>query len=567
MLGSGWTKLLSDPAPAKTLAWAAAGMAFLVNILALTQPVFMLHVYDYVLPSQSGSTLFFLTLIALFLVAVSAVIDGLKSRFLQELAWQMDLQLRERSFIGAYRRGLVTRRFGQNQFAADLETLKAFTSGPGLSAIMDLPWTPVFMIALFLLSPFLCLLCVIFAVIVLILAYIGDRQTRSLAHEANVRQRNAGRFAEDIFQSVDAVEAMGFSRAVLGRWGKDAQDGAAFVRAAGAKGGLTGNAVKGMRVALQVLLLAVSAGLALTGDLSPGAMIASSILGARALGPIDQAVAAWRGIIAARESWGQLTQLVGEADRAAAQPRTALPPPTQSLKVDRIDVVDPVERKPIILGVSLEVPAGAVLALVGASGSGKTTLARVIAGALEPTNGAVLLDGGDARHRARDVLGASTGYVPQVPRLLAGTVAENIRRFGPVDDDGVLEAARRAGAHDIIMALSDGYDTDVGDGGRKLSGGQSAAVSLARALYGDPPLLVLDEPFAYVDAVGEMNTLRAVQEARGRGKIVVMVVHRPSHLGCADFIAVMAQGRLARFGSAKELRDVIAPRAQGSAAA
>mgnify|MGYP002779572985 CR=1 FL=1 len=567
MIGAKWTTLLGDATMAKRLAWAALGMSLLTNVLALVQPVFMLHVYDYVLPSQSGSTLFFLTLIALFLVSVSAVLDGLKSRFLQELAWQVDLQLRERAFMGAYRRGLLTRRFGQGQFAADLETLKAFIAGPGLSSLMDLPWTVVFIVALFLLSPWLSLLCVVFAAMVLVLAYIGDRQTRRFTHEAAARSRTGGRFAEDIFSSVDAVEAMGFSGNVLSKWSKDAQEGAAFLRAAGAKGGLTGGAVRGLRIALQVLLLAVAAGLTLTGDLTPGAMIAASIIGARALQPVDQAVAAWRSINGARESFTQISALVGEADQAAARPHTQLPAPQGALKLDRIDVVDPVEKTPIVIGVSLEVPAGSVLALVGPSGSGKTTLARVIAGALEPLNGAVLIDGADAKQRARDDLGARTGYVPQIPRLLAGTVAENIRRFGPVDDEGVIEAAQRAGAHEVIVGFKDGYDTEVGDGGRKLSGGQAAAVSLARALYGDPALIVLDEPFAYVDATGEAATLRAVQQARARGRTVVMVVHRPSHLGAADYIAVLSKGRLMRFGPAKDVRDMIAPQAQGSAAA
>ncbi len=567
MIGGNWTAILRDPRPARRLFGAALGMAFLVNVLALVQPIFMLHVYDYVLPSQSASTLVFLTLIALFLVAISSVLDALKSRFLQELAWQIDLQMRERSFLGAYRRGLVSRRFGQNQFAADLETIKGFVAGPPLSALIDLPWTPVFLLALVLLSPWLALLAVVFAIIVLVLAVIGERTTRDLSKEATIRQRRGSRFAEDIFQSVDAVEAMGFARHVLGRWSKDAQESAAFVRAAGARGGLTSGAVKGFRIALQVMLLAVAAGLVLTGDLSPGAMIAASIIGARALAPVDQAVAAWRGIIGARESWGQITQLVGEADKVEEQPRTELPGAVGALKLERVDIADMAERIVIVQGVSFEAPAGSVIALVGPSGSGKTTLARVIAGAMEPTNGVVLIDGADAKQRARDVLGAQTGYVPQTPRLLSGTVAENIRRYGPVDDEGVVEAAHRAGAHDLIVGLKDGYDTDVGDGGRKLSGGQQAAVSLSRALYGDPALVVLDEPFAYVDSNGEANTLKAVRDARARGKTVVMVVHRPSHLGSADYIAVMSKGRLMRFGPAKEMRELIAPAQPGSQAA
>jgi PrtD family type I secretion system ABC transporter len=566
LLGLKWTAVLKDPGPARRLAAVAIGLSLIVNILALTQPVFMLHVYDYVLPSQSGSTLFFLTLIALFLVGISAMLDGLKQRFMGELAWQVDLQLRERSFLGAYRRGLVNRRFGQGQFASDLETVKAFISGPGLSALMDLPWTPIFMFALFLLSPWLMLLCLAFAAIVLVLAIWGERRTRGLSQEANLRQRRGGRFAEDLFMSVDAIEAMGFSKNVLGRWSADARDAAAFARAAGAEAGGFTSTIKGLRIALQVLLLAAAAGLAVLGQISPGAMIAASIIGARALAPVDQAVTAWRGIVGARESWGNLTELAREADKIEDEVRTELPQPVGQLKLERVDVADMAEKIVILQGVSFELPAGSILAMVGPSGSGKSTLARVIAGALAPTNGLVLIDGADQRHRPREALGAATGYVPQTARLLSGTVAENIRRFGPIDDEGVIEAAQRAGAHDVILSLPQGYDTDIGDGGRRLSGGQQAAVSLARALYGDPALLVLDEPFAHVDSSGEAATITAVQNARARGRTVVLVVHRPSHLANADYIAVLSKGRLVRFGPARELRDLIVPSA-GSAAA
>lgn len=567
MVGLNWTAVLKDPGPARRLALTALGLSLVVNILALTQPVFMLHVYDYVLPSQSGSTLFFLTLIALFLVGISASLDGLKQRFMGELAWQVDLQLRERSFLGAYHRGLESRRFGQGQFANDLETVKAFISGPGLSAIMDLPWTPIFMIALFLLSPWLCLLCIGFALIVLTLAVLGERATRGLSQETNLRSRRGSRFAEDLFMSVDAIEAMGFSRNVLGRWSADARDAAAFARAAGSAAGGYQSTIKGLRIALQVLLLAVAAGLAVLGHISPGAMIAASIIGARALAPVDQAVTAWRGIVGARESWTNLTTLAKEADKHDDQVRTELPKPRGALKLERVDVADMAEKVVILQGISFDLPAGSILALVGPSGSGKSTLARVLAGAMAPTNGIVLIDGADQKHRPRDVMGAETGYVPQTARLLAGTVAENIRRFGPQDDVGVIEAAQRAGAHDVILSLAQGYDTDVGDGGRRLSGGQAAAVSLARALYGDPALLILDEPFAHVDAAGEAATFNAVQQARARGKTVVLVVHRPSHLANADYIAVLSKGRLVRFGPARELRDQIVPPSAGSAAA
>jgi PrtD family type I secretion system ABC transporter len=557
--------VLKDAGPARRLGLAAISLALLVNILALVQPVFMLHVYDYVLPSQSGSTLFFLTLIALFLVAISAMLDGLKTRFLGELAWQVDLQMRERAFLGAYRRGLVSRRFGQGQFANDLETVKGFIAGPGLSALLDLPWTPIFMLALALLSPWLAILAIVFAVIVLTLAIIGERRTRDYSQEANIRQRRGGRFAEDLFQSVDAIEAMGFSKHVLGRWSRDAQDGAAFARAAGARAAAVSSTIKGLRIALQVLLLAAAAGLAVAGQISPGAMIAASILGARALAPVDQAVTAWRAIVGARESWTQLSTLAVEADKVEEQPRTELPPAVGAVRVERVDVVDQAEKAVILQGISFDLPAGSILAMVGPSGSGKSTLARVIAGALEPTNGLLLIDGADARHRARETLGASTGYVPQTSRLLSGTVAENIRRFGPTDDTGVIEAAQRAGAHDVILSLPQGYDTDVGDGGRRLSGGQQAAVSLSRALYADPALLVLDEPFAHVDAAGEAATIAAVQNARTRGRTVVLVVHRPSHLANADYIAVLSKGRLVRFGPARELRDLITPAASAAA--
>lgn len=563
---SWWERMFLDPAPARTLVRWIVGLSVIVNLMALVQPVFMLHVYDYVLPSQSLSTLGFLVLIACFLIAVSSALEYLRSRYLSELAMELDLQVRERAFMGSYRRGIAEGTLGQGSFAADIDTLKSFLIGPGFVALIDLPWAPIFLVALFLLSPWLCLVTVAFGAAVLTIAILAERRTNTLVGQAAAQQRAAAKMAEDVFHGAESIEAMGFSRAVLNRWVQQVHSTAAFTQVANARGGSAQTLIKALRVMLQVALLATSAILVLRGQLTGGVMIAATIIGARALAPIDQIVGAWKSLALARASWTQLLDTVEAENQVQFTRRTKLPRPKGDLVLRNVAVMSAETRAPIVQGVSMAIPAGTHLAIVGPSGSGKSTVARVLAGAVRASYGDYLIDGADFYSRPREALGAYTGYVPQSPRLLTGTIAEVIRRFGPPDDAGVIKAAQLAGAHNLIMRLPDGYDTHIGQAGWTLSGGQATMVQLAAAAYGDPVLVVLDEPFAHLDAEAIAAVHAAVVRLRQRGATVVVVAHRPADIGSAAMVAVMLNGKLARFGAAEDVMSQIVSR-PGEAAA
>lgn len=557
------TKILTDAKPARRLMAAAVIVSFMTNILALVQPVFMLHVYDFVLPSQSTITLFWLIVIAMFLILVLSCLDFLRGRLMAQTALEIDRQVREKAFLGAYNRSIAQRQFGRSSFSGDLDTVRGFLTGPGATALMDLPWTPIFIIVLFMLSPLLGMISILFSVLVGVVVLATQRSAARLNKQIIAQNVRATRMAEDIFQAADAVESMGFSRNALGRWAAASRAAAETNNVAAARGGITTSSVKGLRISLQILSLAVAAWLVIDQKVTAGAMFASSIIGARALGPIDQVVSAWRSMQQAKSAWANLAELVREHDAQQFE-RTELPAPTGALRVESLTVTNGARTAALISGVSFETDKASFIGVVGPSGSGKTTLARAIAGAVPIGGGAVRIDGADTRQWAREKLGRHIGYLPQTVHLMHGSVAEQIRRFGPQDDDGVIEAAKRAGAHDMITKLSRGYDSEVGDGGSMLSGGQRARLGLARALYGDPQILILDEPFAHLDAEGEAAMWAALRDARQRGKAVMLVSHRPSELAGFDFVAVMLAGKLARFGPVKEILPALTTPAAAS---
>jgi ATP-binding cassette subfamily C exporter for protease/lipase len=553
------TRVLTNPGKVRALFGVAVLISFVTNILALVQPVYMLHVYDYVLASQSIPTLSYLTAIALFLMLLLGVLDFLRGRILAQMALEIDAQVREKAFLGAYARALAQRRFGRSSFSTDLDNVRGFLTGPGIIALMDLPWTPIFIIVLMALSPLLGIIAIFFALLVAGAVIFNQGIGRRLARQGLMQNMQATRVAEDMFQAADAVESMGFAKHVLSRWAKTSRSAAETNNTAAARNGMTSSAVKALRISLQILSLGIAAMLVIKGEVTAGAMFAASIIGARALQPVDQVVSAWRNISTTRLAWANLAELVREHDQANS-PKTELPAPKGSLKVENVAVGVP-PNSILIQGVSLDAPAGSFLGVVGPSGSGKTTLARAIAGAVPLAAGVIRMDGADVKQWERDKLGKYIGYLPQSVHLMQGTVAETIRRFGPTDDEGVILAAKRAGAHDMITRLAKGYDTDVGDAGGQLSGGQRARVGLARAFYGDPRLVVMDEPFAHLDAEGEAATINAMREARQRGVTVVLVGHRPSEIAGFDLVAVMQGGRLVRFGPLKDVLPQITPAA------
>jgi PrtD family type I secretion system ABC transporter len=529
----------------------AVFLSIVSNLLALVQPVFMLHVYDYALPSQSLPTLGYLTLIAIFLICVSGTLDFVRSRIFADAAWEIDEKLRPLCFKASYELGKKNRTAGRSVFANDLETVKQFISSSGPSAYMDLPWSFVFLIALFMLSPWLGALTLFFAVLVLIFAVLNEMSLRAYMLEGSNRGRNAQRLAEDVFQATDAIEAMKFSTKAVGRWSAEAEAQAGYSRAAAARSGIWTSLVKTSRIALQVLILAASAWLVLLGDLTPGVMIAASIIGARALAPIDQAVGAWRSTAAAKLSWERLGNLT--QGLSVDEPERTNPPPLRgNIDAEAVTVVTST-GSPIIAGVNLSIPQGSFVGLVGVSGSGKSTLARALAGAITPDGGLVRLDNIDMRNWPHQRLASAIGYMPQSVQLLSGTIAENIRRLGPVDDDGVVTAATKAGAHLLVAGLANGYETPVGDGGHSLSGGQQAMIGMARALYGEPGVVILDEPAAHLDSDGRRALGDMLRGLKAAGKTVILVSHDLQSLRSFDMLIVMRGGRVEKSGTPNDL--------------
>jgi PrtD family type I secretion system ABC transporter len=546
----GGPRIIGSPTMKRQI-WLAMGISFVTNILVLVQPVFMLHVYDFVLPSQSVPTLIYLSLIAIFLLIVLGALDQSRQRVFTDLAWELDGTLRPTCFRAAYLLGRRNPRAGRSAFTSDLDAVKQFVGSTAPGALMDLPWTVILIGALCFLSPWLGLLTAMMGAMVSLAAWMNELGMRTHLSEAARRNARATRLAEDMFQATDAVEAMKFSKHAIARWTVEASAQAAYARAAGASGAVWMSVVKTLRLMVQVVTLAAAAYLVLLGKLTPGAMIAASIIGARALAPLDQVVGSWRLLILGRDAWARLGQLTADVD--PVNETSTVPPAMEGLLEAESVTLMGEGDKPIIHNVRLRLPKGGFLGLVGASGSGKTTFARVLSGAIPPDNGVVKIDGLELSNWPDAQLGPSVGYLPQNVQLLGGTVAENIRRFGARDDEAVTIAAQRAGAHAMISSLPEGYETDVGDGGGRLSGGQRALIGLSRALYGDPKIIILDEPAASLDAEGRASLNITLQALKAEGKTLVMVSHDLASLRNFDVIAEMRQGQIARHGPPSEM--------------
>jgi ATP-binding cassette subfamily C exporter for protease/lipase len=551
-------QLLKNPTAVKKLLGWAIGLSVVTNLLALVQPMFMLLVYDNVLTSQSESTLFFLLGIALFLIAVGAVFSHLRAKLMMDAAHEIDDQARDRVLLGALGESLRSGRNVHARFAGDLDTVRTFLSGGAAGALLDLPWSPLFLIALLLLSPPVALLVVVFGAIVFAAAVISDKAVRPWLEQSGEKLGKAQQTASNIVGASDAVRAMGFAGAARRKWVSETLEASKLQRRASERINLSSETVKALRITLQVLILALSALLVLEGQLTPGSMIACSIIGARTLQPLDQVSSAWRQVVMARIAWDKLAVAASEADRQD-RPRTSLPTPSGAVGLEDVVVMTPARPEPILKRVSLEVPAGAFVGAIGPSGSGKSTMLKVLAGATPPLQGSVTYDGADVNLWALDTLGAFIGYFPQTPYLVAGTVAENVRRLGPRNDEATVAAAKAAGVHDMILGLPNGYDTEVGDGGASLSGGQKARIALARACYGDPNLFILDEPFAHLDSEGEKALWAMIRSIRSRRKTLILATHRPSHLKGFDRVALLQDGRLMRYGPVDDILKDLAP--------
>lgn len=533
-------------------AWWSVGLfSLVINLLLLVPSVYMLQVYDRVLPSRNETTLWMLTALVIGLYAFSAVLDYLRAMALSRVARQIDAALTWRTFEAAFRRGLARPQAHGTQPFADLGQLRQFLGGSAPFAFFDAPWLPVYLAVIFLFSPWLGWLALGGTLLLVVLAVANEWLTRRPLAQANQASLKAMQVAAGTVHHPEAVQAMGMLQALHRRWQPLHGEVVARQLAASDRANAIAALTRAVRLALQSLVLGVGALLVIDSQITPGMMIAASILVGRALQPVEQLIAVWRQWGTAREAWRRLRGLLADAP-VRARPLD-LPAPRGRLQADRLSVVPPGAGEPVLQQVSFALEPGDVLGVLGPSGSGKSSLARALTGVWAPSDGTVRLDGAELDRYDLTSLGRHLGYLPQSIDLFEGSVAENIARFGAVDAAQVVQAATLAGVHELVLRLPQGYDTPLGDAGAGLSGGQKQRIALARALYGDPALVVLDEPNAFLDEAGEQALVQAVQRLRERGSTVVMVTHRGSTLNVANKLLVLRDGRVQLFGPKEQL--------------
>lgn len=543
--------------------YAVGAFSFVINLLLLTPPLYMLQTYDRVLTSRNELTLIMLTLIMLGLLALEAALEFVRSRVLVRASTALDLDLSSRIFDASFASYMQKSGANPGQALGDFTSIRQFLTSQGLFAFFDAPWTPIYLAVIFLLSPWLGLFGLVAAVILLAMAYLTERYTSSLLAEAGRAAMGANGYAASNVRNAEAIEAMGMLRRVRERWFQRQAHFLALQAQASDRAASITSVTRFFRLTLQSVILGLGALLVIQNQLSAGGMIAASILLGRALAPVELGISTWRGFVSARAAYARLTQLL-DAHRAR-EGTLRLPRPTGAVNVENLMVGAPGSREPILKGVSFNVPAGTIVAVIGPSASGKSTLARALVGVWAPMNGAVRLDGADVYKWDKSELGPWLGYLPQDVELFDGTIAENIARFGDLDSEQIVAAAKHAGVHDLILRLPQGYDTPIGEGGTVLSGGQRQRIALARALFGDPVLLVLDEPNANLDEAGEAALLNALKYLKENKRTVFVVTHRPNMLNVADSVAVLAGGTLQGYGSAESFRKTLMKASQAAA--
>jgi PrtD family type I secretion system ABC transporter len=522
-----------------------------INLLLLVPPLYMLQVFDRVLASRSEATLLVLTLAAIGALLVMALLDVLRARLLMVAGVALDRRLGPQVIEGLLAQAARLNGREPAHGLRDVNTLRAFCGGPGLLALFDAPWLPLFLLIIFLFHPVMGAVAIGGAVLMIVLAVLNELFTREPLERAQAEARRAGRFIDTNLRNAEVVGALGMQAAVTRRWAALNDTALREQMRAGRIGGTYSGLTKFARQLIQLAMLGVGAYLVVDQHLTPGVMIAATILLGRALAPVEALVAGWRSLVEARSAWRRLRQLF--AATPASQPATQLPPPAGALDVEKVVFALKGAERPIIRGASFSLRPGEALGLIGPSASGKSTLARLIVGIWKPLSGAVRLDGADVGAWPRERLGPYIGYLPQDVELFGGSVAENIARLGEPDPAEVVRAAQRAHVHELILRLPQGYDTDIGEAGQALSPGQRQRVGLARALYGAPRLVVLDEPNANLDHEGEEALLRTLQCLRAEGATVVIVAHRPSLLRGVDKLAVLREGSIDMLGPCAEV--------------
>lgn len=529
--------------------WAVALFSAAVNVLMLTPSIYMLSTYDRVLASGSLPTLGMLTLIMVFLIATMGGFEWVRSQILIRISNKFDALLSSRLYDISLKQALYSG--GSNTQAAplqDLNGVRQFVTGNGLFAFFDAPWLPIYIAVMFLFHPLFGYVAIGAGVFLAILAFINERITSKPLAEANVKAQRLSAENSKRLRNAEVIHSMGMGGSIQARW-RDGQDNMLSLQTVASTRGASMTAFsKSSRVMIQSLILGVGAYLAVAGEVSPGVMIAGSILLGRALAPLDQMIGVWKQFSTARGQWHRLSEMLTRVPMD--QDRMELPAPHGNLSAEQVVVCAPGSKQPILKNMTFKLPAGVSLGVIGPSGSGKSTLVRAILGIWPLAGGNMRLDGADVFSWDREHLGPYVGYLPQDIELFEGSIAENIARFGFIDSEKVVLAAQAAGVHDMVLGLPEGYDTSLES--HKLSGGQRQRVGLARALYGDPTLIVLDEPNSNLDDTGEQALFVAIRHAKARGATIIVVTHRMNILGELDALLFMSDGALQAIGPRDE---------------
>ena len=539
--------------------------SFFINLLMFVAPLHMLQIYDRVLMSRSEVTLLVLTVLALGLLVIYGILEGVRSRILVRTGLRFDEILNDRLFRTVFRGAVRNPAMGTGQALRDMDVVREFISGGAIIALCDAPWVPIFIAAGFLIHPVLGFISLAGAVVIFALALANELMTRDLLSKGGAVSIRATNTATASLRNSEVVHALGMISAIKDRWTRSHSDTLIHQSRASDRAGGIMAASRFVRMGLQVTILGAGAYLAIGDEISPGAMIAASIIMGRALAPVELAVGQWKNFANSRNAYRRLTGMFNAIPEAASP--MELPAPIGNISIEGVSVVPPGGRVPVVKGLTLELVPGTSVGLVGPSGSGKSSLARALVGVWPVVAGSIRYDGAELAQWDPEVLGPHLGYMPQDVELFDGTVAENIARFQDFEPGDVVMAAQKAGVHNMILALPDGYDTSIGTGGQALSGGQRQRVALARALYGAPRILILDEPNANLDSEGEQALSGALQQARDNGCTIVVISHRPSLLAGVDRIAVLKDGVLVKYGPRDRIMNELSAPAPAKALA
>jgi len=538
----------------------AAFISLFINLLMLVPPLYMLQLYDRVLASRSKETLLMLTLIIVVMFVVMGTLEFVRSRILIRVGNSIDAKMSTRLFDAMF--ALANKYPGKStsQPLSDLTQIRQFLTGTPLFAFFDTPWMPIYIGLMFLFHPWFGFFGIFAIFVAMTLTLINEKRTKKGLEESNRYFQSSQSFINASLRNSEIIEAMGMHSNVRRRWYSRYLAFLNEQSRASDEAGLWSNASKTTRMFMQSMVLGLGGYLAIIGEVTPGMMIAGSIIMGRALAPIDLMTSTWKQFTSARISYGRLGELLSEFPEKVSP--TPLPTPKGFIDLEGIIVVPPGAKVPSLRGVTMSIKAGETIGVIGPSAAGKSSLARAMLGIWPCVNGKVRFDGAEIGHYDRAILGSSIGYLPQDIELFDGTISENIARYEDPKPEMVVESAQVAGVHEMILQLPQGYDTPIGPGGIALSGGQRQRIGLARAIYSYPKIVVLDEPNSNLDDLGERALVNAILELKKRGTTVVLITHRPAILGITDKIAFMREGQLQLFGARDEVLAALAPKTQ-----